>query len=199
MSSGDVIKSSLPLEDFLFLFRPDIQKFNGIKKPVTIENWTRHFESTAKRYHWTKDDLMDLLGEYLEDEALNFYLNEKDSTSSWNEMKIKLIERFKSYTLEPIIEFTRLKFHHCKNVMDYFESKRRLAHLAGISESDAVPLMIEHLGEPFKQYFTDGRTKTYDQFATIVQSAESLLPPRIHGDLVITIKGNFSSVNDQDH
>ena len=155
-----------------YFYRPKLQIYDGIERNVTIENWIKLYESSAKRYQWPEEDMLDILGEYLSKDALNFYLCEKD-TSSWGELKLKLINRFGVQSVEPLLEFIRLKFCHCKDVTDYFEHKRRLATLAELTEKQAVILMIEDLSEKLKNCFIGHRVNTYDQFFTIAKTAEN--------------------------
>ena len=148
------------------IFRPKLQKFNGIDKSVTIENWLKLYEASATRYNWSANEMLSLLGEYLEKEALNFYLDCLDS-SDWNTIKIKLNTRFGVKTTEPIVEFDRLKFYQTKDVDDYFEKKR--AGLADLSESHAVALMIEHLSDDLKRCFIGHQAKLIVSFSLLLK------------------------------
>lgn len=170
-----------PLPPFYQIYRPKLQKFNGHDKSVTIENWLKLYESSAQRYHWTKDEMIDLLGEYLEREALNFYLDSRDDTD-WPTLKGKLIIRFGVKSVDPIVEFDRLKYHQTSGIEDYFETKRRLAGLSSLNESQAVALMIEHLSDELKRYFIGHRAKTYCEFYAIAKTAENQLPKRDKGN-----------------
>ena len=157
------------------LFRPKLQKFNGFDKSVTIENWLKLYENAARRYHWSEEKMIDLLGEYLEKEALNHYLN-SNNINNWPGIKSTLTTRFGVKTVEPIVEFDRLKYQHTKNFEEYYENKRRLANLAQLTESQAVPLMIEHLTEDLKRCFIGHRATTYSQFFDIAKTAEHHFP-----------------------
>jgi hypothetical protein len=65
-----------------------------------------------------------MLGNYLEDDALNWYIENKDN-SNYNELKEKLINRFSVKTVEPIVEFFNLKYDSKSGIKEYFEKKRR--------------------------------------------------------------------------
>lgn len=177
----NIVPSPLPLPQpitpFYQIYRPKLQKFNGHDKSVTIENWLKLYESSAQRYHWSSEEMIDLLGEYLEREALNFYLDSRDNTD-WPTLKSKLIIRFGVKSVDPIVEFDRLKYYQTSGIEDYFETKRRLAGLSFLNESQAVALMIEHLSDELKRYFIGHRAKTYCEFYAIAKTAENQLPKR---------------------
>ncbi|XP_053206789.1 uncharacterized protein LOC128390995 [Panonychus citri] len=156
-------------------FRPRLHIFNGHDKSVTIENWLKLYESTANRYNWSYDEKIDLLAEYLDKDALNTYISARDS-GDWITIKNKLITRFGVRSIRPSVEFCRLKFNHVKNVDEYFESKKRLAGLAGFTETQAVELMIDHLSDELNRCFLGHQVNTYCEFYTIAKTAEQQLP-----------------------
>lgn len=177
LSPNNIITSQ-PIVNQL-VHKPRLHIFDGIKKNVTIENWCKMYESAARRYNWSDEDIVDLLNEYLDGDALNFYLYERDNCD-WFTIKSKLINRFGIKAIEPLEECVRLKFHHKKNVTEYFEEKRRLANLALLSESQAVVLLIEGLNDQLRNCFLGHRINTYDQFFAIAKSAENQLPSYHH-------------------
>jgi hypothetical protein len=60
-------------------------------------------------YKWSERKKLVMLGNYLEDDALNWFIENSDNCS-FDEMKDKLINRFGVTTVEPIVEFFNLKY-----------------------------------------------------------------------------------------
>jgi hypothetical protein len=73
--------------------KPKIQVFKGIGDKVSIGNWLKRFEMLSLYYKWSERKKLVMLGNYLEDDALNWFIENSDN-SSFNEMKDKLINRF---------------------------------------------------------------------------------------------------------
>jgi len=84
-------------------------------------------------YNWNDKKKIIMLGNFLLDDALNWYIENYDN-SCYNEMKIKLINRFCLETLGPLIECVNLKYDQKSGIKEYFENKRRFGVLAKLSE-----------------------------------------------------------------
>ena len=69
--------------------KPKLQIFKGIGDKVTIENWIKRFEMLAVHYKWSDKSKIVMLGNYLEDDALNWYI-ESYLDDNFAEMKLKL-------------------------------------------------------------------------------------------------------------
>src|SRR5882724_11409081 len=89
--------------------KPKLQIFKGIGDKVSIDNWLKRYEMIANYYKWCESDKLVMLGNYLEDDALNWYIENYDN-QGYNELKCKLIARFGLETVEPIIEFVNLRY-----------------------------------------------------------------------------------------
>ena len=86
----------------------------------------------SSHYQWSETKTCLMLGNYLEDLALNWYLENCDD-SSYDELKFKLINRFGVQTVEPIVEFVNLRYDRNVGIKDYFEKKRRFGALAKLT------------------------------------------------------------------
>ena len=85
-------------------------------------------------YKWREPKRVVMLGNYLEDDALNWYIENTD-TDNWETVKEKLISRFGVQTVEPIVEFFNLKYDLKVGIKEYFEQKRRFGVLARLTEN----------------------------------------------------------------
>ena len=63
----------------------------------------------ANFYKWVESNRIVMLGNYLEDNALSWYI-ENYENYSFNEIECKLIARFGIEILKPIVEFVNLKY-----------------------------------------------------------------------------------------
>src|SRR5882757_3040630 len=58
--------------------KPKLQIYKGLNDKVSIENWLKRYEMIAKYYKWKNDTKIVMLGNYLEDDALNWYIENSD-------------------------------------------------------------------------------------------------------------------------
>ncbi len=99
------------------------------------------FKMLDKFYKCYESNRIVMLGNYLEDDALNRYI-ENYENCSFSEIECKLIARFGVETVEPIVEFVGLKYDSKTGIKDYFESKRRFDVLAKLSEEQMMLIMV---------------------------------------------------------
>lgn len=151
--------------------KPKLQIFKGMDDKVSIENWIKRFEMLSKFYKWSESKKIVILGNYLEDDALNWYIENTDN-EKWPEIKEKLINRFGVQTVEPIVEFFNLKYDVKTGVKEYFEKKRRFGVLAKLSESQMIPIMIQGLHPKMISNFIAVKPKTFSDFYAIAKTAE---------------------------
>jgi len=104
-----------------------------------------------------------MLGNYLEDDALNWYIENTDN-SNYEEIKQKLFNRFCVETVEPIVEFFNLKYGPKLGIKEYFEKKRRFGVLAILTQQQMIPIMINNL--------ISVKPKTFSEFYHIAKTAE---------------------------
>ena len=153
--------------------KPKIQTFKGFKDKITIDNWFKRFEMLSKFHKWSQQTQILMLGNYFEDDALNWYI-ENSSEDSYQGIKSKMIARFGLETVEPIIEFVNLRYDFKTGMKEYFEQKRRLGIAAKLTESQIVSLMIHGLANgKLIESFTAIKPKSFAEFYSIAKSAEN--------------------------
>lgn len=167
--------------------RPRIQVFKGNgKDEITIENWFKLIDIMGRKHGWSNIKKLEIVCEYLEGEAINYYLDVYDNCD-WPELKGKMIKRFGVKTHEPITEFLHTKYDKELGVDDYFNKRRRLAMLAGFTEKQAVVMMVDGLDDKMKMCLVSHHPETYDSFYVIAKKAEMSLK-KIDHDSVKTEK-----------
>lgn len=123
-SESDSIKSSSKSNgkfEYFNKHKPKIQVFKGNGKDVlTIENWFELVDILGKKYDWNNKDKFTNILEFLEDEALNFYLDirKQSSKRDWKDLKQRMIKRFGVKCVDPIIAFLELKYDEKKEWMN---------------------------------------------------------------------------------
>ena len=152
--------------------KPKLQIFKGFEDRVSIENWLKRFEMIAKYYSYTNKDKVVMLGNYLEDDALNWYI-ENSNDFNFDNLKVKLIARFGIETVEPIVEFFNLKYDIKSGIKEYFESKRRYGNSAKLTEQQMIPIMIQGLHPKMIDSFVAVKPQTFSEFYTIAKTAEN--------------------------
>jgi hypothetical protein len=152
--------------------KPKIQIFKGLGDKVSIENWLKRYEMISLFYKWSEYEKIVMLGNHLEDDALNWYIENYDNCS-YSELKTKLINRFGLETVEPIVEFVNLKYDIKTGIKEYFENKRRYGILAKLSEPQMIPLMIQGLHPKMIDSFVAVKPQTFSEFYTIAKTAEN--------------------------
>ena len=152
--------------------KPKIQIFKGFNDKVSVENWLKRYEMIAKYYNFSEKDKVVMLGNYLEDDALNWYI-ENCNDFKYNSLKSKLIARFGIETVEPIVEFFSLKYDYKSGIKEYFEKKRRFGVSAKLTEEQMIPVMIQGLHPKMIDSFVAVKPKTFTDFYTIAKTAEN--------------------------
>ena len=140
--------------------KPKMQIFKGLDDKVNIENWLKRFEMISMFYNWSDNEKLIMLGDYLEDDALNWYI-ENYTSDNYEQMKNKLISRFGLETVDPIIEFVNLKYDN------------KLGVAAKLTESQMIPLMINGLNAKMIDCFTAAKPNTFAEFYSIAKTAEN--------------------------
>lgn len=153
--------------------KPKLQVFKGNGDKISIENWLKRYEMIAGHQEWSEKDKNVMLGNYLEDDALNWFI--ENCSDSYDDVKLKLINRFGVETVDPIIEFISIRYDIKLGIKDYFERKRRFGNLAKLSVEQMIPLLIHNLHPKMAENFVAVKPKTLTEFYNIAQSAESNL------------------------
>ena len=152
--------------------KPKLQIFKGQNDKVTVENWFKRFEMLSKFYKWSDSQELVMLGNYLEDDALNWYI-ENYQDKIYSELKDKMNSRFGLETVEPIVEFVNLRYDFKTGIKEYFETKRRLGVAAKLTESQMIPLLILNLPNKMAECFTAVKPSTFAEFYAIAKTAEN--------------------------
>lgn len=153
--------------------KPKLQIFKGSSDRITIENWMKRFEMLAMFYKWNDKTKIVMLGNYLEDDSLNWYIENCLDTDNFDSIKCKIISRFGLEATEPIIEFINLKYDVKQGIKSYFENKRRYGVAAKLSEFQMIPVLIQGLHPKMAEYFTAVKPKSFVEFYSIAQTAEN--------------------------
>ena len=172
--------------------KPKLQIFKGCGDKISIENWLKRFEMLAKYYKWSENSKIVMIGNYLEDDALNWYI--ENSNDSYYELKVKLNNRFGIESVEPIVEFVNIRYNIKSGIKEYFENKRRYGNLAKLTEEQMIPIMINNLHPKMTDCFTAVKPKTFSEFYTIAKTAENNLK-RFMNRMPNTNTNNF--INDK--
>lgn len=161
-----------------------IQCFRGANDKISIENWMKLYEKLADYMKWDDDAKIIMLSNFLEDDSLNWYVENCDK--SWSDLKVSMNQRFGLPETDPLIECMSLKYDYKSGMKEYFEIKRRYGILAGLRENQVVSMMIEGLPFNMQQHFIAFKPKSYTEFFSIAKSAEekltskpSLKPPKV--------------------
>ena len=155
-----------------FKSKPKIQIFKGIGDKVTIENWLKRFEMLSQFRNWPNKTKVVMLGNFLEDDALNWYI-ENSIDNNFADIKEKLINRFGLESVEPIIECINHRYDVKTGIKDYFETKRRYGIAAKLTEAQIIPIMINNLPLKMSECFTAVKPKTFAEFYSIAKTAEN--------------------------
>ena len=153
--------------------KPKLQPFKGENDKITIENFLRLFVNIALYYNWTDAIKVLMLGNYLQDEALNWYAEQ--SNFDWPTLQEDLIQRFGHPTTDPLIQLSRLKYDSKLGMKGYFEEKRRLGTLAKLNENQVISLMIEGLPANLRLHFITIKPQNYAEFYRTAKLAEEAL------------------------
>ena len=153
--------------------KPKIQIFKGLNDKISIENWLKRYEMLAIHFKWSESDKIVFMGNYLEDDALNWYI--ENSSDNYSDLKHKLINRFGVEIIEPIVEFVNIRYDVKSGIKDYFEKKRRYGNLAKLTVEQMIPIMVNSLHPKMVESFVAVKPKTLTEFYSIAKSAENNL------------------------
>jgi len=103
-----------------------IREFNGDNSKVSAMNWLYRFDMLAERKGWSDSDRVFMIGNFLNDEAAEWYITtlRRNEKISFDELKMSFLKRFDIKLVDPLIEFCRLRYDSNKGIRHYFEKKR---------------------------------------------------------------------------
>lgn len=119
-------------------FKCPMFKINGT---LEISQWLRFFDKKCSENRITEEGKCNLVSEFLDDEALDFYISHCMDLEDWNQIKQKFIDHFtsgKNCTFEDLVN---TKFATCDNIMAYFNKKYEVGKKLGLDDN----LIIESL------------------------------------------------------
>lgn len=182
------IKNANSLKNNLVLYKGEDDK-------ITIENWFIRFEMICKFDNIRDSDKVFILGNYLSDSALDWYINlvNGNDNITFEEIKKGIISRFGFQTINPLVEFVRLNYDTNLGMENYFNQKRKLASLSGLTETQSVILMIEGLPFNLKNCFIAVQPTTYTEFLSIAKVAENNLLKNFFPKIQNNSNNNYSS------
>lgn len=154
-----------------------MKNFHGDNSKVSARNWLFRFEMLSDRMKWLDSDKFFSIGNYLSDEAGEWYITtvRRNEKMESEELKELFLKRFDIKLVNPLVEFCRLKYDQQKGIKSYFEKKRELGMDAELSESQIVILMIDGLPPSLSSFFTTIKPPTMDEFYNIARQAETNL------------------------
>ena len=153
--------------------KPKIQVYRGLNDKISVENWIKRFEMIAQFNRWSDKTKIVMLGNYLEDDAMNWYIENCLESDDYVNIKAKIQSRFGLETVEPIIEFVNVKYDVKTGVKAFFETKRRFGIAAKLTEKQMIPLMIQSLHPKMIESFIAVKPKSFAEFYSIAMTAES--------------------------
>lgn len=149
--------------------------FDGDKCEISIENWIDRFEELTKGRNLSDQQKIIMIGNYLKDEALDWYMSVRKHHDSitFEKLRSLFLNRFALKLVAPVLEFSRHKYDSSKGVLEYYKNKRRLGTLAGLSEDHIVSFMIDGLPPFLAAAFVAIEPQSMDDFLRIATKAEA--------------------------
>lgn len=135
-------KLAIPLPDVDVEIKPTLKlaNFAGDNSNVKIANFIRIFESLAKRSNWSEEEMKWNLVSYLEEDALDYYVEHvlANKEIDWKQAKKNTIDRFDQFQIEPFMEFLSFKWTPDMNLKQYFKKMRALGVASDLDEKKII-------------------------------------------------------------
>lgn len=151
---------------------PVIQPFKGSDDKIKVTNWLKKFELIAVQRNWSDETKIIEVSNYIVDDAQNWYI-ESGSHASWSSFKERMISRFDTHTVRPIIQFNHLRYDINKGMKAYFEEKKSLGYQSKLSVEQMVPIFIDGLHPTMAKDFVGHYPKTLEEFYNIACQSET--------------------------
>ena len=103
--------------------------------------------------------------------ATNFIAS-LDANTSVYDIKSRLVKRFGSSEVRPVIAFNEFKYDWKLGMKAYFDEKKRLGSIAGISENLMINFMIGDMPAIIRKSFTARTVSDLAKFYQIASEAE---------------------------
>ena len=108
---------------------------------LSIKHWFKAFELVAEHFTWNDRQKLIYLSNYLEDEALNWYLDSLDNYTCYQEAKEDMINQFVEVLSNSLGLVMKVKYEYKLGIQKYFEEIRKYATLANIKMEDILSLL----------------------------------------------------------
>lgn len=135
-------KLALPLPDVDVEIKPALKlaNFSGDDSNVKIANFIRIYENLAKRTKWSEEEMKWNLVSYLEEDALDYYVEHilANEELDWKQAKENTIRRFDQFQIEPFMEFLSFKWTPDMKLKHYFNKMRALGVASNLDEKKII-------------------------------------------------------------
>ncbi|UYV64628.1 K02A2.6-like, partial [Cordylochernes scorpioides] len=165
--------------------------FGAVEKDTERKNGGKSKQLVAKR-SWIKlydfennslkeDEKIKNLMYYLTDSALEWYADEIISNPAikrWEVVKEKLIQRFGSYSANPIVSASHRRLKREESIENYFQDKIRLLNQTHLTKEEKIHLLTDGLPNDWKDLIVAAQptdaTKLFHIAASIEQNRASI-------------------------
>lgn len=150
-----------------------IIKYSGTPEDAPIDKWIRLFERKADALDWTENDKVTNFCDYIDGEAFRWYLSEIfEVSTTWQEVKESMTARFGACVLDPFRSFIHCRQGQEQPVREYYEQKRRLGELAGLSTAHIISGLTDGLLPELDCALTGTELKTIVGWLSAAQRLE---------------------------
>jgi len=123
-------------------FKFEIQKFKGSESTILIQQWFVAYELLAEHFEWENRAKLIHLANYLEDEALNWFLTNLTSYLTYEDAKQNLTDQFSERIIYPLGQAMKVKYDPEKGIKGYFDAIRRYGTLANLKQNEVSDLNL---------------------------------------------------------
>ena len=146
-----------------------IPKYNGSKDSIPIKKWLALYEKISNK---SKNDC---LYQYLEGEALKWYLTEIfEEDISWKEAKEAMTQRFENTTVDPFRKFIHFRLGNKQTIQEYFEQKQKLGQQAGLAKHHIISGLTDGLPPKYELYLI-GKIENFPDWLTAASKIENCI------------------------
>jgi len=100
-----------------------VRMFNGEASEVRASNWIYRFEMLAKRKNWSDSDKVFMLGNFLDEQASEWYITplRMNEDIPYDDLKGLFLKRFHIELSPPLVECADLRYEPQKGFQHYSE------------------------------------------------------------------------------
>ena len=122
---------------------------------ISASCWIKLLEKKLTVMKVDAEQFICFIDEYLEGNALNWYINKFGDTEenlTWSDFKKEFLKQFETLIADPFSSFIHRRFNFNETLEDYFKDKTRLALLAKLSTSQVISGLNDGLPRKFQPY-----------------------------------------------